>query len=106
MPYHDGIEACKEVWEQRATKEPPIETLVELLTPILKSNNFDFNGDHYLQIQGTAMGTIMAPSYTNIIMRRLENQLLASVSLKPNMWLRFIDDIDMPQPRRTAKVPF
>jgi len=95
IPHHDGIEACKEVWEQRVTKEPPTEILVELLTLILKSNNFEFNGDHYLQIQGTAMGTKMAPSYANIFMGRLENQLLASVSLKPSMWLRFIDDIDM-----------
>ena len=49
----------------------------------------------YLQIQGTAMGTKMAPAYANIFMGRLENQLLMSVTLKPFSWLRFIDDIDM-----------
>lgn len=41
------------------------------------------------------MGTKMAPSYANIFMGRLERQLLTSVSLKPSMWLRFIDDVDM-----------
>ena len=60
-----------------------------------KCNNFEFNGKHFLQIQGTAMGTKMAPSYANIFMGRLEKQLLKSVDLKPDLWLRFIDDIDM-----------
>ena len=57
--------------------------------------NFEFNGKHYLQIQGTSMGTKMAPSYANIFMGHLEGQLLTSVDLKPHSWLRFIDDIDM-----------
>jgi hypothetical protein len=29
---------------------------------VLKNNNFTFDGNHYLQINGTAMGTKMAPS--------------------------------------------
>ena len=52
-------------------------------------------GVHYLQIQGTAMGTKMAPSYANIFMGHLEGQLLMAVPLTPYRWLRFIDDIDM-----------
>jgi hypothetical protein len=38
---------------------------------VLKKN-FTFNGDHYIQINGTAMGTKMAPSYANIFMGKLE----------------------------------
>jgi hypothetical protein len=45
---------------------------------VLKKNNFTFNGDHYLQINGTAMGTKMAPSYANIFMGKIEKQLLES----------------------------
>jgi hypothetical protein len=39
---------------------------------------FTFNGDHYLQINGTAMGTKMAPSYANTFMGKFEKQLLES----------------------------
>ena len=95
IPHQDGIQACAEVWETRTNKDPPTETLIKLLTLVLKCNNFEFNGKHYLQVQGTAMGTKMAPAYANIFMGRLENQLLMSVTLKPFSWLRFIDDIDM-----------
>ena len=95
IPHQDGIQACEEVWETRTNKDPPTETLIKLLTLVLKCNNFEFNGKHYLQVQGTAMGTKMAPAYANIFMGRLEKQLLMSVTLKPFSWLRFIDDIDM-----------
>jgi hypothetical protein len=62
---------------------------------VLEKNNFTFNGDHYLQINGTAMGTKMAPSYANIFMGKLEKQLLESSIERPLSWYRFIDDVDM-----------
>jgi hypothetical protein len=34
-------------------------------------DNFTFNGAHYLQTNGTAMGTDMAPSYANTLMGKL-----------------------------------
>ena len=70
IPHDDGIAACRTIWEQRTNQEPRTECLVETLTLVLKSNNFD--GNHYLQINGTAMGTNMAPSYANIFMGDLE----------------------------------
>ena len=57
IPHNDGIKACREAWDQRAVKEPPTECLVQLLTLVLKHNNFTFNGEHFLQINGTPMGT-------------------------------------------------
>jgi hypothetical protein len=43
-----------------------------------KYNNFTFDGNHYLQINGTAMGIKMALSYANIFMGDLEERLLLS----------------------------
>ena len=61
----------------------------------LKNNNFEFDGKHYLQKTGTAIGTRMAPSYANLFMHDLESRLLAWVPVKPFIWLRYIDDIFM-----------
>ena len=74
IPHDDGIKACKEVWEKRSVQTPSTECLVKLLTLVLKHNNFTFNGEHYLQINGTAMGTKMAPSYANIFMGYIEKK--------------------------------
>ena len=50
IPHEDGIKACEEVWETRTVKDPPTQIQIKLLTLVLKCNNFEFNGKHYLQI--------------------------------------------------------
>jgi hypothetical protein len=52
-----------------------------LLTLVLKHNNYTFNGEHFLQINGTAMGTKMAPSYANIFMGKLEKLIMLYMSV-------------------------
>ena len=95
IPHDEGIAACKEVWDAREVQIPSTESLTKLLEHVLKFNNFMFNGEHYLQVSGTAMGTKMAPSYANIFMGNLERNLLTQSPFKPLSWLRFIDDIEM-----------
>ena len=56
-------------------------------------NNFTFNEKHYLQIQGTAMGTRVAPTYANIYMNEFEEKHVYSYKNPPKYWFRFIDDI-------------
>jgi hypothetical protein len=43
----------------------------------------------FLQINGTAMGTKMAPSYANIFMGKLEKLIIKSAPYKPISWFRF-----------------
>jgi hypothetical protein len=68
---------------------------MEILTLVLKNNKFTFDENHYLQINGTVMGTKMAPCYANIFMGDLEERLLLSSIKQPLSWFRFIDDVDM-----------
>ena len=42
--------------------------LLMLLDKVLNCNNFNFNGSHFLQVGGTAMGTKVAPAYANTFM--------------------------------------
>ena len=62
---------------------------------MLKLNNFTFNGEHYIQIKGTAMGTRMTPNVANVYMGRLENKFVYQTQLEN--WLImsvcFTDDI-------------
>ena len=67
-----------------------IPTLVDF---ILKHNLFVFDDEQYLQINGTAMGTKMAPTYANIFMYYIENTFISSFNLKPTAYFRYIDDI-------------
>ena len=68
-------------------------TVLEFMKLVFTCNNLTFQGNHYIQQTGTAMGTRMAPTYANLYMGLLEEQLLEQTTLKPLVWFRFIDDI-------------
>lgn len=62
---------------------------------ILNNNYFEYAGAVYHQTKGTAMGTRMAPSYTNLFMGSVESKFLTSshpFSSKVKLFKRFIDD--------------
>ena len=94
IPHAEGIEACRKFLETREHEATPSTSyLTKLMEQILTFNNFSFNGEQYLQLQGTAMGTRMAPSYANLFMADLEQELLTGTRRRPYVWWRFIDDI-------------
>jgi len=67
-------------------------TIEFLARKVLENNVFEFNGTYYRQIEGTAMGTRMAPAYANIYMYTIEKAIL-STSPEIIFWKRFIDDV-------------
>ena len=97
IPHEDGIKAvlnrlyCTQELANQMTIPPG--TMTDLLGIVLKQNYFQFADKMYHQIQGTAMGTKMAPSYANIFMAELEEELLANYPITPLLWKRYIDDI-------------
>ena len=93
IPNNEGILAVAEKLRSDPTKTPITNFILDLLKLVLHSMNFTFNGDHYLQTGGTAMGTSLAPNYANLFMDRFETKALAGYPLKPLTWKRFIDDI-------------
>ena len=72
IPHEEGIRAGRNLLNTRDLLEPPTEDIMKLVTLILKRNNLSFNNEHYIQKKGTAMGTLMAPSYANVFMDDLE----------------------------------
>ena len=95
IPHTEGIQAARLHLDERTSKTPPTETVCDLINIILTNNNFEFNGNFFLQKHGTAMGTRMAPPYANIFMGVLETNALDKATHKPLVWWRFIDDIFM-----------
>jgi hypothetical protein len=69
---------------------PYILKLAELC---LHNTNFEFNGEHYMQIGGTSMGNpFFAPSEANIFLGKLEEKIYKGTTNKPDTPLRYIDD--------------
>ena len=93
IPHNEGLLAMNKLLEEHQVDTLHRTFLCRLAYHILTKNYFSFNNEIYHQIQGTAMGTRMAPSYANIFMHQLETNILTQLNLKPDYWFRYIDDI-------------
>lgn len=90
-----GLEAFTRCMDSRADKKVPTWFLEKALKTVLQGNIFEFNNQLWSQEIGTAMGTKCAPSYANIFMGYLEEEVLMKnwEGTMPHMWRRYIDDI-------------
>lgn len=104
IPHELGLTAV-EYWLDNHTNSLPRqfskEFILESISLILKENTFNFNDNHYRQLQGTAMGTKMAPTYATLVMGYLEQILYEKYKEKfgnddieelINGFKRFLDD--------------
>ena len=86
------------VWDKLATDPSleehsciPKDNLKEMLTFCVETTYFQMGSDIYQQ-EGLAMGSPLSPVLANIYMEYFEEMALGSTSLKPSMWLRYVDD--------------
>ena len=97
IPQQEGIDIATR-WYMLSTSHPPVPPHVirTMLQFILNHNIFQFNARTYKQIRGVAMGTRMAPTFANMFMADVEEDLLRRASTRfprPLLWMRNIDDI-------------
>lgn len=95
IPTNDGIQRVNQLYQanQLARRMLSKHALTSLLYNTLIGNVFSFDQSFYRQVTGTAMGTVMAPTYANAYLREREE---SSEPLNhPSLVLmrRYIDDI-------------
>ena len=95
IPHTEGIAAITRMIEETGLDTLQRMFICYLTHQVLTKNYFIFNGQIYIQKQGIAIGTRMAPNYAIIFMHYLESNMLNQSTLKLKTWLRFIDDIFM-----------
>ena len=94
IPNHEGLVAISQTLiRENAQFRTNNRSLITLLQHVVHMNNFQCNGENYLQIGGAAMGTRVAPSDANLFMARLEEKFLADSEYTVPLYLRYIDDI-------------
>ena len=93
IQHQDGLKALKFFLDKRHTQEPSTTVLVRLAELVLTLNNFSFDGEHYQQISGVAMGTKMGPNYANLFVGFVEKQIFEQYTGPlPDYFGRYIDD--------------
>ena len=95
IPHTESIAAINKMMEETGSDTLLKMFISNLTQQVLTKNYFKFNNKLYEQIQGTAMGTRMAPNCAIIFMHYFETNFLTNYPKQPKIWLRFIDDIFM-----------
>jgi hypothetical protein len=93
-----GLQAVREVMSPCLIHD----AIIELLELSLKSNDFMFNREWYIQKVGTSMGRDWAPHYADIYMAKFERDALLKCPLKPHTYYRYLDDIFIIWPHSMA----
>lgn len=88
-----GLSTVRNIFRRNLDAQRPDEEVLQLLELCLRCNDFEFNGNRYLQVEGTTMGHRYAPSYANLYMSEWEAGALSKCQCKPLFYLRFLDDI-------------
>ena len=94
IPHALSMEALTHYLDSRATKDPATETLFRLLDLVLSMNTFQFNGHHYKQVKGIAMGAKIGPSVAYLTVGYIEDRMLEEYNHRhPIFFKRYIDDV-------------
>ena len=93
ITHSDGVEACRSFITMNTIEQTLINDIPTLVDFILKHNLFVFDDEQYLQTNGLAIGTKMAPAYANIFIYYIQNTLFVSYNSRPTAYFRHIDDI-------------
>lgn len=87
-----GLAAVSAHLERHPQDSRPDKQLLRLLELSLTCNDFELNGNTYLQVKGVAMGKRFAPAYANIYLAEWEATVFPLCALRPSCFHRFLDD--------------
>ena len=92
VPRKEAREAAEKALEKRSNKDIPTDEVLRMMDMVLENNNFSFNGKHYVQTEGTAIGSRLGMNYTSVYLGSWENILFENSKTKP-IFFRFVDDV-------------
>ena len=95
IPLQLALDCTATAIKNSTTKLPlPTGDLMDLslLNLCLKSTYFQYNGKHYKQLHGTAMGSPVSVVVAELVMQNIEEQALATYKRTLPPWPRYVDD--------------
>ena len=89
-----GLRLTRKFLEQQLVHPAHQELIMSLLSFVMSESYLQFNGQVYRQIDGTAMGTAVAPMYANIVVYMLERAVIEEFKqCGLHLYRRFLDDV-------------
>ena len=95
IPLQLALDCTGTLLQQTADDTPlplPNDKIMDLLKLCLESTFFQYNGRHYKQLHGTAMGSPVSVVVAEIVMQHIEKRALAAYDQTLHFWFRYVDD--------------
>ena len=87
-----SLKAVRKALNSRSEKSPSTHCILSAVELCLKCNNSHFDGKHYTQTEGTAMGPKNSCSYADIAMMDVDFEAMNKGPYTPEFWPHFRDD--------------
>jgi len=94
MRYDRILSTTAQIFQEYPDPQRPDWALLELIRIINENSDFEFDGCHYLQTQGSPMGRRNSPSHADVYLLELDEKARQGVKgIQPVLYFRFLDDI-------------
>ncbi|XP_052261675.1 uncharacterized protein LOC127865763 [Dreissena polymorpha] len=93
VPREEARAAVIEALNRRMQPEVPTNDMITMMDTVLNNNTISFNGDHYMQNEGTAIGSHLGMNYASTYMGAWERELFSKSNKHPIAYFRFVDDV-------------
>ena len=82
VPRKEARESVKTALERREKKQIPTDEILRMMDLVLENNNFSFGEKHFIQTEGTAIGSHLGKNYASTYMGTWEQELLKKCKSK------------------------
>ncbi|XP_049868146.1 uncharacterized protein LOC126368293 [Pectinophora gossypiella] len=87
------VQECLEVVKKKLHDNNIPMEYAKLVEHCLLSSYFVYRGEFFLQIDGVAMGSPVAPVIANLWMEHFEERAISTFPVPLKCWIRYVDDI-------------
>lgn len=93
VPRAEARNAAEAALNQRSNQDIPTDDVLKMMDLVLENNNFSFKGRHFIQKEGTAIGSHLGMNYASTYMGEWEKELFRRSPYLPIAYFRYVDDI-------------
>jgi len=99
VPIESVMDILEEKWSFiEKHSNIPKDEFFNAINLVLHSTFFTYNNKFYKQTYGTPMGSPLSPIIADLVLQKLETDVLSDLLVKPIFYFRFVDDIALSTP--------
>ena len=93
VPRVEARKAIENALNRRSNQSIPTNDVLEMMDMVLENNNISFADKHFIQKEGTAIGSQLGMNYASTYLGEWKKQLLQQARNFPHSYYRYVDNV-------------